>query len=57
MEKFADDIRRAGYSASRMLYRVPWDKPMDYGLLGRVIEFNREDKKNVKTFWRRRAEQ
>ena len=57
MERFAQDIQKAGYSASLMLYRVPWDKPMDYGLLKKIIEFNIRDKKDVKTFWRRKAEQ
>ncbi|HSK67871.1 MAG TPA: iron chaperone [Candidatus Limnocylindria bacterium] len=56
MERFAQDIGKAGYSASMMLYRVPWDKPMDYELLRRIIEFNITDKKDVKTFWRPRAQ-
>jgi uncharacterized protein YdhG (YjbR/CyaY superfamily) len=32
---------------------IPWDKPMDYELLERIIRFNIEDKKGCETFWRK----
>lgn len=47
-----EDIKRAGYDYTKEIIRIPWDKPVDYELLAKMIEFNIWDKKNTKTFWR-----
>ena len=50
--RFSDDIREAGYDHSKQLLRIPWDSPVDYGLLERMIAFNIMDKAECQTFWR-----
>jgi len=50
---FTNDIKKAGYEHSQQLIKFPWNKPIDYELLRRVIQFNIEDKANVFTFWRK----
>ena len=49
---FADDIAQAGYSATKGLFRIPWNEPVNYELLEKMIEFNRLDKAHCLTFWR-----
>ncbi|QOY38156.1 iron chaperone [Anaerobacillus isosaccharinicus] len=50
--QFADDIAQAGYSNTKGLFRIPWNKPVDYELLRKMIEFNIQDKADCSTFWR-----
>ncbi|MFC3420388.1 iron chaperone [Salinicoccus hispanicus] len=47
------DIEAAGYDYTENIIRVPWDKPVDYGLLEKLIGFNIEDKADCTTFWRK----
>ncbi|ALC81928.1 MULTISPECIES: iron chaperone [Bacillus] len=49
---FADDIAQAGYSATKGLFRIPWNEPVNYELLEKMIEFNIQDKADCSTFWR-----
>lgn len=51
--QFADEIEKAGYSCSKELIRIPWDKPLDFTLLEKIIEFNILDKAECSTFWRK----
>src|SRR3954469_25461825 len=51
IEHFSNDIARAGYEHSKMLLRLPWDKPVDFSLLQKMIEFNLADKAGLSTFW------
>jgi len=51
--KFADDIKQAGYSATKGLFRIPWNKPVNYELLEKMIAFNIEDKAAYTHFWRK----
>ena len=37
LERFSEDIRRAGYSHSQQLLRMEWDRPVDYALLEAMI--------------------
>lgn len=53
MEKFGDEIAKAGYSQSKMLFRIKWQEIVDYDLLDRIIKFNCLDKADCKTFWRK----
>lgn len=52
MEHFTQKIAQAGYPQSKMLFRIPWGKDVDYLLLHRIIDFNRAEKADCKTFWR-----
>ncbi len=49
---FQEELKREGVDHTLMLLRFPWERPMDYGLLRRLIDFNIQDKKEVKSFWR-----
>ncbi|WP_219836881.1 iron chaperone [Paenibacillus sp. R14(2021)] len=53
MIHFSDEIVQAGYDHSSQLVRMPWKSPIDYALLERMIEFNRLDKADCTTFWRK----
>ncbi|WP_181350175.1 iron chaperone [Thalassobacillus sp. CUG 92003] len=52
MTHFADEIKQAGYSSTKGLFRIPWKDPVNYDLLGKIIEFNIEDKAEYTNFWR-----
>ncbi|SFG92259.1 iron chaperone [Sporolactobacillus nakayamae] len=53
IERFSADIVQAGYDHTKMLIRFPWDRPVDYELLEKMIAFNIADKKECTTFWRK----
>ncbi|WP_068677350.1 iron chaperone [Oceanobacillus sp. Castelsardo] len=48
-----DDIVKAGYDYTKELIRIPWNSPVEYSLLEKMIEFNIWDKANCPTFWRK----
>ncbi|PGL66753.1 iron chaperone [Bacillus sp. AFS055030] len=50
---FSDEIEKAGYSATKGLFRIPWKVPVNYELLEKMIEFNIQDKAEYTTFWRK----
>jgi uncharacterized protein YdhG (YjbR/CyaY superfamily) len=51
--RFSDEIVQAGYEFSKMLVRFPWDRPVDFSLLEKMIAFNIADKAGCSTFWRK----
>jgi uncharacterized protein YdhG (YjbR/CyaY superfamily) len=51
--RFSGEIHEAGYEHTKELIRFPWDRPVDYDLLERIITFNILDKVDVTTFWRK----
>lgn len=53
IDRFSEEIVKSGYEHGSMTFRIPWNKPVDYALLERIIRFNIEDKKDCATFWRR----
>ncbi|SDP84027.1 hypothetical protein SAMN05216565_108134 [Litchfieldia salsa] len=53
MATFADPIAEAGYSATKGLFRIPWNQPVNYELLAKMIEFNIQDKETCAGFWRK----
>jgi uncharacterized protein len=53
IDHFEDELKGAGYAYTSMIIRFPWDKPFDFNLLAKMIEFNLEDKKDCLTFWRK----
>jgi hypothetical protein len=50
---FSGDIVQAGYDHGSELVRIPWDGPVDYSLLERMIAYNIADKAGYTTFWRK----
>lgn len=50
---FSDEIAQSGYDHSQQLVRIPWDRPVDFVLLEKMIEFNILDKADCSTFWRK----
>ncbi|WP_435923098.1 iron chaperone [Paenibacillus sp. DYY-L-2] len=52
MVRFSGEISKAGYDQTKELMRIPWDQPVDYSLLEKMIEFNVTDKAGCTTFWR-----
>ena len=53
IEHFSDEIVKAGYEHSQQLVRIPWNKPVDFSLLKRMITYNKHDKAECTTFWRK----
>ncbi|TDM12736.1 iron chaperone [Macrococcus lamae] len=53
MEQFKDAIQEAGYSQTNGLFRIKFSDEVNYDLLRAIIDFNMEDKKECKTFWRK----
>lgn len=53
IDHFSDEINQAGYDFTKELVRIPWDSPVDYSLLEKMIAFNILDEKECTTFWRK----
>ena len=53
MVRFTNEITKAGYSQSKMLFRIRWEEPVNYILLDQIIRFNCIDKAECKTLWRK----
>ena len=53
MVRFTNEITKAGYNQSKMLFRIRWEEPVNYILLDQIIRFNCIDKAECKTFWRK----
>ncbi|MBO2532445.1 MAG: hypothetical protein CW342_06050 [Thermoactinomycetaceae bacterium] len=47
------DIEKAGYDCTENIIRLPWDRPVPYALLEKLIDFNLRDKADCTTFWRK----
>lgn len=52
VEEFSDALEKADYSYTNQIFRIPWDREVDYALLEKIIDFNIEDKAGIDTFWR-----
>lgn len=50
---FSEKIKEAGYVHSKELIRFPWNIPVDFALLSKIIEFNIMDKADRRNFWRK----
>jgi uncharacterized protein len=53
IEHVKEEIVKAGYDYTKQLIRIPWDQPVDYTLLEKIIDFNLSDKADCTTFWRK----
>lgn len=52
MNHFAEEISAADYEATKQLFRIKWNQPVNYDLLKNIIQFNIEDKADYTKFWR-----
>ncbi|XOQ14987.1 MAG: DUF1801 domain-containing protein [Shouchella clausii] len=52
IHQFVDEIEQAGYDHTKELVRIKWNRPVDFSLLEKMIEFNIRDKADCTTFWR-----
>ncbi len=52
INQFLNEISEAGYDHTKEIIRMPWDQPIDYSLLEKLITFNRQDKADHTSFWR-----
>ncbi len=53
MKLFSEDVAKAGYTQTKNLFRIKWEMEVDHALLERIIQFNIDDKKECKTFWKK----
>lgn len=53
IQHFSDEIVQAGYDHTKELVRIRWERPVDFSLLEKMIEFNIKDKADCTTFWRK----
>ncbi|GGC77906.1 intracellular iron chaperone frataxin [Thalassobacillus devorans] len=53
IEQFLEEIKQAGYDHTKQLVRMPWNQPIDYSLLEKMIAFNIKDKEDYSAFWRK----
>ncbi|MCU6713276.1 iron chaperone, partial [Paenibacillus sp. J5C_2022] len=53
INRFSDEIVKAGYDHTKQLLRIKWEQTVDYSLLEDMIEFNMMDKADCSTFWRK----
>lgn len=49
---FEEEIKQAGYSYTRELFRIKWSDNVDYPLLRKIVAYNIEEKKDTSRFWR-----
>lgn len=52
MEHFEEFMEKRDTDRTAMLARQPWNKPFDYKLLAKFIDYQIATKANVKSFWR-----
>lgn len=52
IDRFETELKEAGYSHTKGIFRILWKKPVDFDLLAKIIEFNIQDKANYSSFWR-----
>lgn len=52
MEVFSEKIEAAGYTQSKMLFRIKYAEKVNYELLSEIIEYNIKDKAGFTKFWR-----
>lgn len=50
--QFANEIKQSGFDHTAEIIRMPWNKPVNYALLEKMIEFNVTDKADCTSFWR-----
>lgn len=49
---FEKEIKEAGYTCTKNLFRIKWDDPVNFDLIDKIVEYNIDDKKGMTRFWR-----
>ena len=49
---FEKEIKEASYSHTQGLFRIKWTEQVDLDLIDKMVEYNIEDKIDMKKFWR-----
>lgn len=52
LEIFEEEIKEAGYKATKMIFRIKWKDKVDFDLIEKLVAYNIEDKKDMKKSWR-----
>lgn len=52
MEYFSDEIKLSNYEQTTHLFRIKYKDDINYHLISRIINYNMQDKKDYKKFWR-----
>lgn len=52
LAKFKSEIEKAGYSYTDNIIRIPYDAKIDFELIGKMIDFNIQDKQGYTKFFR-----
>lgn len=52
IKHFENQIKEAGYSNTKGLFRIKWTDKIDFNLINKIIEYKIEDKKDMNKFWR-----
>jgi uncharacterized protein YdhG (YjbR/CyaY superfamily) len=50
---FKKQLEAANYAYTQMIFRIPNDVVINLDLLRSIIDYNIEDKRELKTFWRK----
>ena len=53
LSKFEKEITAKGYVLMNEIFKVSLNEDIDYELLEKIIKYNIENKKDVKSFWRK----
>lgn len=51
LDEFREQIVEAGYSDSKMLFRITWEQDVDWDLMSDIIHRSIEFKQHSETFW------
>ncbi|RKR75934.1 iron chaperone [Frondihabitans australicus] len=52
VERMLGDIEASGYTATKRLFRIGWNDPIDHALLARMIETQIAEKADMTGLWR-----
>lgn len=52
LNRFDEDIKKAGYRRTKETFSIKWTDEIDFDLIDRMVEYNIEDKKDMIKFWR-----
>lgn len=53
IKEFSGEIAKSGYRQSSNLFRIRWEEPVNFSLLEQIIIYNRKDKAQCSSFWRK----
>lgn len=53
IKKFEEEIKEREYGYGMMVVKIKWKHETPYDIIEKMIDFNIEDKKDYKAFWRK----